>query len=261
MRGEWRSTRRPMNTPSTCNKCHSDLRRILRQTPANSLSRRSARSASGPGASIRRVWIADPWDADYLGVETQSLQQEAEILEAEGSLVLSDDRVLASSGQKLLLEARSYVRTSQAQPRLQQVVNGERVHDVFLSHASEDKPFVRELASELDKRNVTYWLDESEIRLGDSLRQVIDRGLRTSRFGVVILSKHFFAKEWPKRELDGLLASEIDRKVVLPVWHGVTEEDVRTYSLTLAGRYAARSSHGPSAVADAILEAINTETS
>lgn len=117
------------------------------------------------GGKDTQVWIADPWDADYLGVETRSLQQEAEILEAEGFFVFSEDRVVASSGQKLILEARSYVRNSQAPPRAPQVASGGHKHDVFLSHASEDKLFIRELASELDKRNVTYWLDESEIKL------------------------------------------------------------------------------------------------
>src|SRR5208283_2310742 len=169
------------------------------------------------------------------------------------------DRVVASCGQKLLLEARPYVRNSQTFSQAPQAANSRHKHDVFLSHASEDKPFVRELASELDKRNITYWLDESEIKLGDSLRRVIDEGLKTSRFGVVILSPHFFAKEWPQRELDGLLASEIDRKVVLPVWHEIGEEEVTSYSPTLAGRFAAKSTAGAASVADAIVAAMTSE--
>jgi hypothetical protein len=39
-----------------------------------------------------------------------------------------------------------------------------------------------------------------------------------SRFGVVILSPAFFAKEWPNKELDGLVAREDSRgKVILPI--------------------------------------------
>jgi hypothetical protein len=210
------------------------------------------------GGKDTQVWIADPWDANYLGVDVLSLRQEAEILEAERFLQLDEERAFARAGHQLLLLARP---SSQGIRPLQ--ANGlrkeEAKHDVFLSHASEDKSFVRELAAELSKRGITYWLDENEIKLGDSLRQVIDRGLRSSRSGVVILSKHFFAKEWPKRELDGLLESEIDKKVVLPVWHEVTVHDVRTYSLTLAGRYAARSSDGAPAVTDAIQATINSQ--
>ncbi len=208
------------------------------------------------GGKETQVWIADPWDAEYLGVSTQLLRQEAEILEAEEFLTLSEDRVFASTGRRLLLEERSRTITSPSSQQASLAANNAEARDVFLSHASEDKPFVRELAAELQKRNVSFWFDESEITLGDSLRRAIDEGLRTSRFGVVVLSKQFFAKEWPQRELDGILALEIDRKVLLPVWHGIGAEQIRQYSPMLAGRYAAQSSEGAAVVADKILAAI-----
>nr|WP_245836073.1 toll/interleukin-1 receptor domain-containing protein [Mycobacterium rhizamassiliense] len=43
---------------------------------------------------------------------------------------------------------------------------------------------------------ISVWLDETEMRLGHSLRQRIDEGIRSSRFGVVILSPSFFGKGW-----------------------------------------------------------------
>jgi hypothetical protein len=56
---------------------------------------------------------------------------------------------------------------------------------------------------------------------------------------VVILSKHFFEKDWPERELDGLASKEIKgKKVILPVWHGIGFEEVRNYSPMLADRLA-----------------------
>lgn len=51
------------------------------------------------------------------------------------------------------------------------------------------------------------WLDHNVLQLGDSLRRVIDAALGTCRYGV-ILSSSFFEKEWPQRELDGLVAME-----------------------------------------------------
>lgn len=55
----------------------------------------------------------------------------------------------------------------------------------------------------------------------------------------MLLSHSFFAKDWPQIELDGLAAREIDgRKVILPVWHGLTYGDVVKYSPSLAGRLA-----------------------
>jgi TIR domain len=76
-------------------------------------------------------------------------------------------------------------------------------YDVFVSHASEDKNKVaRPLAACLESLGLRVWFDECQLALGDSLRRNIDRGLSESRFGVVILSPAFFAKEWPSRPVD-----------------------------------------------------------
>jgi hypothetical protein len=114
-------------------------------------------------------------------------------------------------------------------------------HDVFISHASEDKEsFVRALAEGLCARGVNVWYDEFELRVGDSLRRSIDRGLANSRFGIVVLSSAFFAKNWPQYELDGLVTKETSSggKVILPVWHKVSKDEVASYSPTLADKVA-----------------------
>src|SRR5207302_11498914 len=100
--------------------------------------------------------------------------------------------------------------------------------DAFISHASEDKSdFVRPLAERLREEHIEVWYDEFSLRLGDSLRRSIDRGLAQSRFGIVVLSRRFFEKGWPQWELDGLVARDIEaRGMILPVWHGVTRQDV-----------------------------------
>ncbi len=112
--------------------------------------------------------------------------------------------------------------------------------DVFISHASEDKDsVVRPLAHELIRMGFSIWYDEYELTVGDSLLQKIDDGLTRSRYGIVVLSKHFFGKDWPKKELDGLTAKEIDgRKVILPIWHNITRREVTNASPILAGRVA-----------------------
>lgn len=110
-------------------------------------------------------------------------------------------------------------------------------HDVFISHASEDKEDVaRPLADLLIGRGVEVWYDDFTLTVGDSLRRSIDRGLAGSRFGVIILSPDFFRKEWPQAELDGLVAKQraSGSKVILPIWHRVTKDDVLAASPTLA---------------------------
>lgn len=138
--------------------------------------------------------------------------------------------------------------------------------DVFISHASEDKEaFVDPLAKALEASGLTVWYDKTVFTVGDRLRQKIDEGLAQSRYGIVILSHSFFAKQWPKEELEGLFAREIAGapgvKVILPVWHNVTKEDVIAYSPMLAGRYAANSNDGPGQVARQLRQAMGMNNS
>ena len=130
--------------------------------------------------------------------------------------------------------------------------------DVFISHAFEDKEtFVRELAHQLVGKQIRVWYDESTLKVGDSLRRSIDRGLTSSRYGIVVLSHNFFAKEWSQKELDGLVSLERNgRKVILPIWLDVDTEDVRHYSSTLADRVAAKTKDGMGKVIRDLLEVL-----
>jgi len=130
--------------------------------------------------------------------------------------------------------------------------------DVFISHAWEDKEDIaRPLAEALRRKGLRVWYDEFTLTLGDSLRRSIDRGLAQSRYGVVILSPHFFAKEWPQKELDGLAVREVSgEKVILPVWHNIIAEQVRKYSPTLADRVAVSSNRGLERVVGELLRVI-----
>ncbi len=113
-------------------------------------------------------------------------------------------------------------------------------YDAFICHASEDKDeVVRPLAEVLYQMGFSIWYDEFELKVGDSLRQSIDKGLVNSRYGIVVLSKAFFAKNWPQYELNGLTAREIGgRKVILPIWHNIEKKDVLAYSPPLADKVA-----------------------
>ncbi|MCY3807832.1 MAG: DUF1883 domain-containing protein [Gemmatimonadetes bacterium] len=119
-------------------------------------------------------------------------------------------------------------------------VETERVFDVFISHTSEDKvEVVRPLATALRDAGLSVWYDEFELRMGDSLRRKIDRGLANSRFGVVVLSRAFFGRGWPEYELDGLVTRAVSgEQVLLPIWHNVTKREVMDYSSSLADRVA-----------------------
>ena len=122
----------------------------------------------------------------------------------------------------------------------QEASTGPKPHDVFISHAWEDKEgFVRDLAEKCRAAGIDAWYDETSVKWGQSLRQAIDRGLAGAYFGVVVLSENFFKKEWTNYELDGLLQKESSgRGAVLPIWYKVTKDEVEHYSPSLANRLA-----------------------
>lgn len=131
--------------------------------------------------------------------------------------------------------------------------------DVFVSHASEDKDaIVRPLAEALRTRGVSVWYDEFELRIGDSLRQKIDIGIARSRFGLVVVSKAFFAKGWPRYELDGLVTMAVNhRQVLLPIWHEISRDEVVSQSPSLADKLALRTAdYGIDEIADEIAAVI-----
>lgn len=116
-------------------------------------------------------------------------------------------------------------------------------YDVFVCHASEDKGFVEPLAQALKNKGLKVWYAAFELKIGDSLRQEIDRGLANSRYGIVVLSESFFQKKWPQNELDALASRQNaeGRKVILPIWHKIEAELVRKNSPLLESLLAARS--------------------
>lgn len=97
--------------------------------------------------------------------------------------------------------------------------------NVFISHNYKDKPMARKIAKELDKYGIKVWLDESEIKLGDSLIEKIRDGLDHMDYLIALISENSVHSEWVKKELDIAMNKEIDgRKVIaIPILVGKCE--------------------------------------
>lgn len=124
------------------------------------------------------------------------------------------------------------------------VEDDEREFDVFISHASDDKDsVVKPLAFALRDAGLKVWYDDFELKIGDSLRQKIDKGLAKSRFGIVVLSRNFIKKGWTNYELDGIITRMISgEQVLLPIWHEITKKEVMDFSPSIADRVARNTS-------------------
>lgn len=116
--------------------------------------------------------------------------------------------------------------------------------DVFFSHATEDKNYVVPLVKALEAAGIRVWFDQNTLEWGDDLRSSIDRGLANCRYGIVVFSRAFLGKKkWTEYELNSLFALEkVGRKVILPIWHGITRDDLIQYSPAFADRLAKISS-------------------
>ena len=168
------------------------------------------------------------------------------------------DEAYSEEEEHKIRNAMLSTRISSLKPSEKNRASLDKQYDLFIAHASEDKDFATPLASFLRGEGIKVWYDDFVLQVGDSLRRGIDQGLAQSRYGVVVLSEHFFQKHWPQKELDGLAAKEeLNRRVILPVWHNIDRDTVIEYSPTLADIKATKSSQGIRAVGKEILQRLS----
>lgn len=74
------------------------------------------------------------------------------------------------------------------------------------------------------------WFDELQMKVGQSIRQEIESGIAGCRFGVVIVSPHFFAKQWTQAELDALFGKKWIGVKILYFRSGITSPRTRSVS-------------------------------
>jgi tetratricopeptide (TPR) repeat protein len=90
---------------------------------------------------------------------------------------------------------------------------------VLLSHAASDRPRVRRLAEGLRRAGYEPHLIEDEVRVGHSVLEVLERGLRESEFVVACLSQEALRSGWVEAELrliiDGLPQEQPNRLVLV----------------------------------------------
>lgn len=128
----------------------------------------------------------------------------------------------------------------------------------FISHDSRDKDeIVRELAEKLVSLNCPVWYDEYSLKMGDSLREKIEDGIKEVPYCILILSKKFLSNEkWAKSEFETIFIKEIYEKknIIIPVWHGISENDLYNYCPKLLNRLGGNSSEGIESLAKKIAD-------
>ena len=122
----------------------------------------------------------------------------------------------------------------------------------FLSHAHADKKtYVLPFARELDRRRISYWLDEAEIAWGEKITTKLNDGLERSEFVIIFLSDAFVGRNWPEAELAAALSKENaeGRTLVLPIIIGEASKLLARYPLLRDKRFLSWDL-GPAGIAD-----------
>jgi tetratricopeptide (TPR) repeat protein len=90
-------------------------------------------------------------------------------------------------------------------------------YDLFLSHATPNKVWVRQLAAQLEALGLRVFLDEAEIRPGDNWVDRLSQGLEASRYLVLVLSPHSVDRAWVVQEWTSYVARYGPRHRLIPV--------------------------------------------
>jgi hypothetical protein len=128
--------------------------------------------------------------------------------------------------------------------------------DVFISHASEDDPYIDTLKRTFVAAGIRVWVDDGVLRWGNRLRPKIDNGLKRSRFLMFVFSPAFVkTKKWTEYELDSAIALEtVDKQRILPLLHEISHAEFLEYSPGLSDRvYLDSTQHSPTDIANQLL--------
>jgi hypothetical protein len=133
----------------------------------------------------------------------------------------------------------------------------EITYDVFISHAFEDKnDFVDELAFALKEKGLKVYYSGFELKIGDSITDSVNNALKTSKYGIVIISPIYLEKHWAMQEFNALFAQEAERNRILPILHHISVEEVKKHLPIFVDRYAISSDKGIKFISDKVIETI-----
>ncbi len=146
---------------------------------------------------------------------------------------LSDEEIIAlkttasAAGHELQFRSKKYMKER----------SKFEVPLAFISHDSRDKDEVaRKIAINLQRMLCPVWYDEFSLKVGNNLRETIEKGLKECKKCILVLSPHFFSNSgWTRKEFDSIFTREIIEEcgLILPVWFNVTKQEVYEYCPSL----------------------------
>ena len=105
-----------------------------------------------------------------------------------------------------------------ARNRFLEFKNKKTLPTIFISHSHLDKtPFVKKFTALLEKKNIPFWLDEKDLKIGEPFWERISDAIESSDFVVVILSKNSINSLGVAEELRTAQLYNLKKVKILPI--------------------------------------------
>jgi len=104
-------------------------------------------------------------------------------------------------------------------------------YDVFISFRGEDTRynFIGHLRRELVRKGMNSFVDDRNLRIGETLSPALCRAIEESRIFIVVFSENYASSKWCLDELVGImeLTKRREKKqLVIPVFYHVDPSDI-----------------------------------
>lgn len=189
------------------------------------------------GSYVMSAFVCKIPDEDYVSIDKISFKKEIEKI--LNTILCEDDRLMID---EILIGT------------IDKILHSDHRYDLFISHANCDKPYVNKLVTELKKVTDDIWYDSQCISIGDDQEKKIEEGLKKSEFGVIVISKDFFDREWTNRELNVLISKQFysNKKVILPILLDVTVKEYSSKYPNLKNIFALEAKSDASNISDIV---------
>jgi len=109
----------------------------------------------------------------------------------------------------------------------QPMVSPPKKASVFISYSKKDVEFVTRLVETLKGKNVPVWIDQEQIRPGESIPRAVSRGIEQAEYVLVVLSSTSVKANWLQAELDAAWMKKLSGKgaEIVPIVTGDLAND------------------------------------
>ncbi|MBI5557691.1 MAG: TIR domain-containing protein [Deltaproteobacteria bacterium] len=149
-----------------------------------------------------------------------TIEESEEVRTTPSKLKHSDINEILNEGEELGISRERALSIFRQSLRAVATLRSDLKPRVFLSHSHSDKELVREVADRLRADNIEVWIDEAQLKVGDSLIQTIEHGLDLSDFIVFFISNKSLNSQWSRKELSVALTRQLSGEggaVLLPI--------------------------------------------